>query len=101
MLWVWKNKSLIKGLLLRKKKNEMKEKNVVEGNIVEPSESNTVDVYVITESCKDLKTINFTEYSDKNLEWILEAILFIWYLENIGQKNLRFLNGLKWLWEAM
>lgn len=55
----------------------MKEKNVVEGNIVEPSESNTVDVYVITESCKDLKTINFTEYSDKNLEWILEAILFI------------------------
>lgn len=74
---MWKNKSLIKGLLLRKKKNEMKEKNVVEGNIVEPSESNTVDVYVITESCKDLKTINFTEYSDKNLEWILEAILFI------------------------
>lgn len=74
---MWKNKSLIKGLLLRKKKNEMKEKNVVEGNIVEPSESNTVDVYVITESCKDLKTINCTEYSDKNLEWILEAILFI------------------------
>lgn len=74
---MWKNKSLIKGLLLRKKKNEMKEKNVVEGNIVEPSESNTVDVYVITESCKDLKTINFTEYSDKNLEWILDAILFI------------------------
>lgn len=56
-----------------KKKNEHRETRVDEGNVVEPLEETTVDVYVVTDPTSDLNTVNCVNDRNQDSEWILDS----------------------------